>query len=418
MTAPPAAAPHPSDRAPAQAGSSGRRIGRRTLLTAATLVGLGGIGAAAAAGVSWATRPEPAVRWSYPASGGVLAVVSDGATVYATGTDFAVHAIDAATGLPRWAHAIGQSTEGEADSLAVAGSTVYTSDGLSAYAIDVASGARRWGADAGELLTADPTTVICAGYDGSRRVVTAHEPDTGNPRWARRLEDLGLGAGSPPDLAALSGSAVHLVGGGTLVTLDVATGTTMWSRPVTGDAVPDGIAATPDTVFLTDPTPNSSDPDAVLALDVRTGAERWVVDGSTDPGFAPRLVTGDTVYGVGASEVGAFDSATGRRRWTWSDEVERDDPLAPDSAWSLSGPTLRGDTLVILADTTPAGSRDSYRCAVIGLATKSGRSQWRLELPPFVPGAAGVALRKSGPVATADGSVVVSVGREVYAITA
>jgi outer membrane protein assembly factor BamB len=294
---------------------------------------------------------------------------------------------------------------------------VYTSDGLSTYAIDAASGARRWVANAGDLLTADPTTVICAGYDESRRVVTAHEPDTGNRRWTRRLEDLRLGAGSPPDLAALSGSAAHLVGGGTLVTLDLATGTTMWSRPVTGDAVRDGLVATPGTVFLTDPTSNSSDPDPVLALDVRTGAELWVVDGSTDPGFAPRLVTGDTVYGIGASEVGAFDAASGRLRWTWSDEVERDDPLAPDSAWSLSGPALRGDTLVILADATPAGSRDSYQCVVIGLATNSGRSQWRLDLPPFVPGSASGAFRKTGPVVTADGSVVVSVGREVYAIT-
>jgi outer membrane protein assembly factor BamB len=300
----------------------------------------------------------------------------------------------------------------------VAGSTVYTSDGRHTYAIDAASGSRRWAADAGDLLAADPTAVVCAGYDELRRVVTALDPATGTRLWERRLEDVRLGRSSPPELAALSGSGAHLVGGGTLVTLDLAAGTTLWSRPVTGDLVSDGLVATSDTVFLTDPISNSSDPSPVLALDVRTGAERWIVEGSTNPDFAPRLVTGDTVYSIGSSEAAAFDTTTGRQRWTWSDEEERNDPLAPDNAWALSGPAIDGDTLVVLADSSRAGSHDNHQCVVIGLDTRSGRSRWRLELPPFVRGTVDATFRKTGPVATADGSFVVSVGRELYAIAA
>jgi hypothetical protein len=96
---------------------------------------------------------------------------------------------------------------------------------------------------------------------------------------------------------------------------------------------------------------------------------------------------------------------------------ERNDPLAPDNAWNLSGPAIDGDTLVVLADTTPAGSHDNHQCVVIALNARSGKSQWRLELPPFARGSA-AAFHKTGPVATGDGSLVVSVGHELYAIAA
>jgi outer membrane protein assembly factor BamB len=408
----------PAGGAPAGGTSRGARIGRRALLTAVALVGLGGVGAAAAG--YWSMRPQPAVRWTYTASGPALAVVTDGATVYAKGADSAVTAVDAATGQARWTHQLGQPLDEDAGSLVVvAGPTVYTSDGLSTYAIDAASGARRWVADTGELLAADPTTVLCTGVDQQRRrIVTAVDPATGERRWTGRLGDIGLGAGAPPELAALSAGGAHLVGGGTLVTLDPVTGAPLWSRPVTGDAVAGGLVATPDSVFLTDPSSNSSTPPPVLALDVRTGDERWVVEGSTDPDFAPRLVTGEIVYSIGSSEVAAFETATGRQRWTWSDEEERNEPLAPDNAWNLSGPAAVGDTLVVLADTTPAGSRDSHQCVVIALDTGSGTSRWRLELPPLVLATTDTTFRKAGPVTTADGSVVVSVGAELYAIAA
>jgi eukaryotic-like serine/threonine-protein kinase len=410
---PPETAPHPTHPA---AAPGARRIGRRALLTATALVGLGGIGAVA--GISWTSRPQPAVRWSYTANGDVLAVATDGATVFATGADSTVYAIDVATGQPRWTHAIGQPRGEDTKSLAVAESTVYASDDRYTYAIDAASGARRWAVAADELLTADPTTVVFAGYDEERRrVVAAVDPATGSQRWARPLVDIRLGASSPPELAALSGSGVHLIGGATLVTLDLAAGTTLWSRRVTGDRVADGLVATPDTVFLTDPRSNSSDPPPVLALDAQTGVERWIVESSASPDVAPRLVTGNTVYSIGLSEAAAFDAATGKQRWTWSDEEERNDPLAPDNAWSLSGPAIDGETLVVLADTTPAGSHDNHQCVVIALSTKSGKSQWRLELPPFARGSA-AAFRKTGPVAAGDGSLVVSVGHELYAIAA
>jgi hypothetical protein len=55
---------------------------------------------------------------------------------------------------------------------------------------------------------------------------------------------------------------------------------------------------------------------------------------------------------------------------------------------------------------------------VIALDTRSGRSRWRLELPPFLRGSAAATFRKTGPVATADGSLVVSVGHELHAIAA
>src|SRR5688572_9810194 len=99
------------------------------------------------------------------------------------------------------------------------------------------------------------------------------------------------------------------------------------------------------------------------------------------PDVAPRLVAGDMVYSTGLAEVAAFDTASGRQRWTWSDEEERNDPLAPDNAWNLSGPAVDGDSLVVLADATPAGARDN-QCVVIALDMGSGKPRWRLELPP------------------------------------
>jgi eukaryotic-like serine/threonine-protein kinase len=358
------------------------------------------------------------VRWSHPAGGDVVAVVTDGATVFAVGTDSVVNAIDVATGQPRWTHPIEQPLGTDAESLVVAGSTVYASDEEHLYAIDAASGSRRWVVDSEELLAADSSTVVCTGYDRQqRRVVAAVDPATGSARWTRRLEDVWVGTSSPPEVSALSGSSAHLVGGGALVTLDLADGATLWSRPVTDEPVADGLVTTPDTVFLTDPASNSSDPPPVLALDARTGVERWIVQGSMSPDVAPRLVAGNTVYSTGLAEVAAFDAASGRQRWTWSDEEERNDPLAPDNAWNLSGPAIDGDSLVVLADATPAGAHDN-QCVVIALDMGSGKPRWRLELPPFVRDSAATTFRKAGPVAAADGSLVVSIGRTLYAIAA
>jgi outer membrane protein assembly factor BamB len=79
-----------------------------------------------------------------------------------------VHAIDAATGKPKWTF----TTRARVDSSpAVAGDRVYvgSSDGR-LYVLDIATGERRWEFDAGSGLTASPAIaagrVVIGSQDG------------------------------------------------------------------------------------------------------------------------------------------------------------------------------------------------------------------------------------------------------------
>ncbi len=375
------------------------------MLAGALLVGLGGIGAAVAVGTrlgaAEAERARPRVRWTYMTREDVQVLAADGTRVYAGSADATVHAVDATGGRPQWTHAL----DGLVGALVLAGPAVVVSDGTRTYALDAGTGERRWEQD-GALLAAGAGGVLVEGFDfttgGEQRVVRRLDLGTGAELWRRLQRDLGLAAGPH---GVVTSDAVHLTGHGRLLTLDAATGEQLWERPLVEGPVPATVAAlSGDTLYAGD----HSEPDVtrVVALDPRSGAERW--QGLHGAGLAELTVDQDAVYAAGGDRVTAWDATSGRvaldvdrrggdrhRRRRWRHE--------PGPARRGGRPGARRRRHLV--------SPDARQSSVIAL--DAGTSLWQVDLPPAPPLA-----RRAGPVVAPDGPVVTAVGTTLYAITA
>jgi outer membrane protein assembly factor BamB len=123
------------------------------------------------------------IRWRLPLNYGGIAnpIVANG-SVYVTGADGAVHAVDAQTGVQRWArssrirgpfHCLTSESKGPVGAPAVVGDTVFMpgGDGV-VYAYDAATGATRWQTqianvpDLGEFLWASAFPLFDRVYVG------------------------------------------------------------------------------------------------------------------------------------------------------------------------------------------------------------------------------------------------------------
>lgn len=135
-------------------------------------------------GVSVAPLPEPLANlWTARIPGGVESTAAiAGGRVYVGSLDGTLHALDQATGAPRWTYAAGQPIK---SSPTVAGGIVYFGDdGGTFHAVDAATGARRW------VFQAESSIVSSATVSGGRVIfgsndnnIYALETATGAPAW-------------------------------------------------------------------------------------------------------------------------------------------------------------------------------------------------------------------------------------------
>ncbi|MFF6778582.1 PQQ-binding-like beta-propeller repeat protein [Streptomyces sp. NPDC012637] len=235
--------------------------------------------------------------------------VVDGDLLYVT--SFEVHALDTASGRRQF------KTRDVAWSMAVAGGRIHASDGPTLYALDALDGSERWRlhTDAWVYsLQVDRGTVVTGTRGGG---VQAWEASNGAKLWeiTGAQTDFETVEGGP----AVHGDTVYVWRDARLLALDARTGAERWSYPI-GDAascaqVPVRVAPAEDgCVYVAAGT-------RVLSVDVASGHVRWHFEAPavflSPPAFAPGpAVTGGGVYLADhLGTVYALDATTGKDRW-------------------------------------------------------------------------------------------------------
>ncbi|MGD9530087.1 PQQ-binding-like beta-propeller repeat protein [Pseudonocardia sp.] len=286
-------------------------------------------------------------------------------------------AYDAATGAVRW-QVEGPSARGEVELVASDAAMLVIAPG-SLTAVDVASGEVRWCADAGRdggtvsVAEAGPAAVVVASQEGSRSLLRALDPATGDERWRvaydahdRRLAP--VRAGDVVVTYAVPGEG----GDSQLQAFDAATGAPRWTAP---SDPPVALAGAADAlvvatgnrdagVSLLDPADGRprwtvplatrglvtttvlddgvlvgvrSFPGEVLLLDRATGAQRWRTPGSEIEAYAdegPWPVVNGRLAFSGRRQLGVLDPATGAVTATATDGEELR-AVSPDARWAV-----------------------------------------------------------------------------------
>ena len=165
---------------------------------------------------------------------------------------------------------------------------------------------------------ADLVVVIGYGFDPGGTIVSL-DPATGSVRWS---VDVSESPSSDPiivDGVVYAGIGSLVSGQSAVYAFDAATGNQLWKDEITNLELPatpvDGLVLGGDTLFV-----NRGDA-VLLALDAGTGKERWKVDLDKPQRGAP-FVDGDLVYvstGFDGARIHAFDVATGDERWSFEE---------------------------------------------------------------------------------------------------
>ncbi|MFF2779836.1 PQQ-binding-like beta-propeller repeat protein [Streptomyces sp. NPDC058052] len=235
--------------------------------------------------------------------------VVDGDLLYVT--SFEVHALDTASGRRQF------KTRDVAWSMAVAQGRIHASDGPTLYALDATDGSERWRlrTDAWVYsLRVDRGTVVTGTRGGG---VQGWEASNGAKLW--EITGCQTDFETPEAGPAVHGDTVYVWREARLLALDARTGTERWSYPI-GDAaacghVPVRVAPAEDgCVYVSAGT-------RVLSVDIDSGHVRWHFEAPavflSPPAFAPGpAVTGGGVYLADhLGTVYAIDATTGQDRW-------------------------------------------------------------------------------------------------------
>ncbi len=217
------------------------------------------------AGVTAATVRHLTVAWTWRAPGSVNGTVAIVAGHVYVVSDGGVAALDERTGRGQWVDAAVHGTS----SPTVSDGTVYVLDGATVlHALDAGTGQERWSAhlDAQPYATGFSSPVV----SGSLVIV---------------------GIASVEEVASSPTTTFH----GSVVAVDRSRGAVVW-RHATADPPSDGVGVwssvsvdpTTDTVFVStgnNYTVAGPTSDAIVALDLRTGAPRWTRQVSTGDVF-------------------------------------------------------------------------------------------------------------------------------------
>jgi outer membrane protein assembly factor BamB len=230
-----------------------------------------------------------------------------------------VYALDLATGRQRWRAVLDPGTDLQWGAPVVTGGLVLVADTPSdpgsapashLHALDASTGRVRWTADlhTGEQGFHFQRPLVAGGLvhaaSGSGGLVT-FEADSGKEVWR-------FGSTHLPSIVGVSGAQVLAVMHGYLVALDRRSGAERWAASVGVGGFGGGAVLVGDTVY----TAGSG---GVIAIDAATGTVRWRSRTDHRP-IGPPVSIGTSVYVATERRLTAFDARTGTARWT-SDEL-------------------------------------------------------------------------------------------------
>jgi outer membrane protein assembly factor BamB len=279
------------------------------------------------------------LRWLFHASGGIASTpaVADG-VVYFLSRDGRLHALDAANGAPLWSF----RTRGEAvvaahgmfgtplaeepvqdpldlylsSPLVHAGKVYFGSSDERVYALDAKTGKPAWVFKTGGMVHSSPALVgdkiVVGSWDGA---VYALDAASGEERWRfqtrteqKNSVNLGVQASASSD-----GETVYIGSrDGFFYALDAGSGRKKWQYDAQGTWVVGTPALDEASVYV-----GTSDSGLLLALDKKTGKERYRFETRVWT-FASPLRVGDLVVAASMKgELHAIDAASGRQRWSY-----------------------------------------------------------------------------------------------------
>lgn len=282
------------------------------------------------------------LQWLFHARGGISSTpaVADGVVVF-LGRDGRIQALEAASGKPLWsfrtqgesvfaAHGMfGLPKTGEpvpdpwdlylSSPLVHAGRVYVGSSDQHVYALDARTGALAWAYRTGGIVHSSPAlagnNVVVGSWDGA---VYALDAETGEQRWryqTRTEQKISVMTGVQASPSADADTVYIGSRDGFFYALDAASGEPKWRYDAQGTWIV-GTAAQDDAhVYV-----GTSDTGLLLALDKKSGKERYR--------FATRVWTFASPLRVGGLLVGAsmkgelhvLDAATGEQRWSWRTE--------------------------------------------------------------------------------------------------
>lgn len=278
-------------------------------------------------------------RWLYHAGGGIgsTPAVADG-KVFILSRDGRIHAVDAASGAPLWTF----RTQGEAVFSAIgmygapldagpltdpwdfylssplvhAGRVYVGSSDQRVYALDAASGKLAWTFRTGGMVHSSPAlagpNIVVGSWDGA---VYALDAASGEERWrfqtrTEQKASVMLGVQASP---STDGDTVYIgARDAHLYALDAVSGALKWRYDAQGSWIVGTAAQDRDSVYV-----GSSDTNVLLALDKRSGRERFRFDTKAWTYASPLRVGGAVVAATMKGELHALDAASGKVLWTY-----------------------------------------------------------------------------------------------------
>ena len=222
-----------------------------------------------------------------------------------------LRAFDAASGEPRWSVAAdGQVAGAPAD---MDGVVVFATEAGSVVAVDATTGATRWTARAGapvySSLAIDDGLVVVGTNAGS---IVAFALADGAVRWSTDVGDVGrVGTPAIDDGRVFGSTGLDSAGPPShhVVALDAGSGRILWRYASPIGAAVYTPAVSGARAFVT------SEDGSVVALDVATGSVAWTANVGGAVEVVPAMA-GTAIYAASnAGSAFAIDAATGRELW-------------------------------------------------------------------------------------------------------
>ena len=294
----------------------------------------------------------PAVLWQFAAGADVTfppAIVNK--VIYLPADNGTIFALDAATGDVRrqdpGGFAMPSVTQDVLFALAPEGALV---------ARDSATGQELWHTTPGSRFWTPLVDSSAVYYPAQENLLVARDARTGKERWVSEATAPASRSAALADGVIVTGSDDHHVYG-----VDEATGKTRWQYAL-GDqnATIQTPAIAGDMAYV---GTFGGDQNAFVALDLRTGAERWRLDGSGGESFQAAGVANGLVYVPSdAGALRALDAATGEVRWTYTSN----EAIA-------SAPAIVDGTVYASTNAGPNGE-------VVALDAATGDARWQMTL--------------------------------------